>query len=95
MSNLHILADAASSTATHGVLGGGMSVAAIVGIAWLYHHAHRTAGEMKGMGGGKLKHDPRRTVVIAFLLGALLSTGGGAIGGALAHGAGSVASVLG
>ncbi len=93
------LADAAvqtaSTTASHGALGGGMSIAALVGIGWLYHHTHRIANEMKSVGGGKIKHDPRRTLVLAFLLGALLSTGGGVVGAALAHGAGSVAGVLG
>ena len=93
------LADAAVQTgsvsASHGALGGGMSIAALVGIGWLYHHTHRIANELKGAGGGKLKHDPRRTLVIAFLLGALLTAGGGVVGSALSHSAGSVASVLG
>ena len=95
----HTLADAAVQTAStgaaHGVLGGGMSIAALVGIGWLYHHTHRIASELKKTSGGKLAHDPRRTLVLAFLLGALLTTGGGVVGGALSHGAGSVASILG
>jgi amino acid transporter len=88
------LADGAASTATtHAATGGGASLAAIIGIAWMYHHAHRTTAEAK-KANPNTKHDTRRTVVAAFLLGILLCAGGGAIGTAVDSGTSSVASML-
>jgi len=85
-----------SATTATGVLGGGASIAALIGIAWMYHHAHRTHQETKSSGpAGKAKHDPRRTVIGALMLGILLATGGGVVGNLVSNGAGHVSSMLG
>jgi amino acid transporter len=84
-----------STTTATGLVGGGASFAALLGLAWMYHHAHRTHQETKTTGpNGKAKHDPRRTVVGALVLGILLATGGGVIGNSVSSGATSITSVL-
>jgi amino acid transporter len=89
------LTEGVSSAASHGIIGGGASLGALIGIAWLYHHTHGVAKDLKTVGPGKTKHDPRRTLVIAFMLGVLLAAGGGGISAAVDGGAGRVASMLG
>jgi hypothetical protein len=90
---LHAAAAAATkaglSSGSAGLIGGGASLAAIIGFAWLVHHL-RTL----------IKHNqhPKNPIVVAiaaFLLGALLTVGGGGISQAFANGAGHVASMLG
>ena len=94
--HLAALADGATqqagSVSGGGVVGGGAALAALLGFGWLFHHVHNTRKHPSTSG---KQPDPRRWVVIAFLLGILLTTGTTGLAGQIHHGAASIGSIVG